>query len=365
MTHWTVDDEAYLVSHLKVGVPVQDIAKALKKTPCAVYHKKFNLGFADGRRPHPVFSDEKVIERLLQLYDEGYTLRQMGKEVGISYDLVRRVMARKGVKTRKKFSLKTARTYAPELIEKVRYLFLVEKKTQKEIGTLLGMRSTTVRDLCISRGFRRNSDWTEHQRDTMSEMLLAGRSVEDVSATIGKSLSAIVNKGFANETLKHLPQLNITNNRVTGRSRSLKVVLKARLKSATNSPQTRGLACNIDLDYLKSVLVYQDGLCFYTGEPLNTIAQHPYCLSLDRHDSSQGYIRGNVVLCGWIVNKMKQNVPFEQFIEVCGRLHAKWATLKATLPAATLKPDPQCRRFDFSRPMLESPLSIATMATGL
>ena len=37
------------------------------------------------------------------------------------------------------------------------------------------------------------------------------------------------------------------------------------------------------------------------------ILKNPCVLSVDRIDSSKGYTQDNIVLCTWIVNKMKNN----------------------------------------------------------
>lgn len=62
----------------------------------------------------------------------------------------------------------------------------------------------------------------------------------------------------------------------------------------------------------------QQGLCAYSKLPLNNIANHLQLASLDRIDSSIGYTRSNIQLVCTAVNKMKQNLTEEQFLNFCG-----------------------------------------------
>lgn len=67
---------------------------------------------------------------------------------------------------------------------------------------------------------------------------------------------------------------------------------------------------NIDLEYLKSLWQSQNGICPYTGIELTlpTYKKHKFyfnCASLDRIDSSKGYIKGNVQFIALPINLMK------------------------------------------------------------
>lgn len=69
--------------------------------------------------------------------------------------------------------------------------------------------------------------------------------------------------------------------------------------------------CNIDLDYLKSLWDNQDGKCAITNikmkERLWNTAHDPEQASLDRIDSSKGYIKGNVRFVCLFINYAKNS----------------------------------------------------------
>ncbi len=40
-------------------------------------------------------------------------------------------------------------------------------------------------------------------------------------------------------------------------------------------------------------------------------------ISIDRVDSSKGYIEGNIVLCKLIINQMKSDLVLDNFLNIC------------------------------------------------
>jgi len=97
--------------------------------------------------------------------------------------------------------------------------------------------------------------------------------------------------------------------------------IQYRFVSAKNRAKYKGLEFNITLEEIEKMWDAQDGKCFYTGEPMSTCGESSTTLSLDRVDSTLGYIEGNVVLCQWRVNKMKQNMSYKEFVELVHLIH--------------------------------------------
>lgn len=76
--------------------------------------------------------------------------------------------------------------------------------------------------------------------------------------------------------------------------------------------------CDIDLAYLKELWESQQGRCAYTGLPLRT-RNHKTgralidVASLDRIDSSKGYVKGNVQFVSAALNLAKSDLPDSEF----------------------------------------------------
>ena len=61
----------------------------------------------------------------------------------------------------------------------------------------------------------------------------------------------------------------------------------------------------ISLPKLAELFRNSGGRCYYTGLEFSTTQPGPLYLSVDRIDSSKGYVDGNVVFCCWFVNVAK------------------------------------------------------------
>lgn len=96
---------------------------------------------------------------------------------------------------------------------------------------------------------------------------------------------------------------------------SLENFLSNKLKES----KQRKLDHTITLKHLLDRYNIQKGLCFYSGRvmELSLKTESLNSMSLDRIDSTQGYIEGNVVLCCSIINFMKQNYNTSAFYEAC------------------------------------------------
>lgn len=78
---------------------------------------------------------------------------------------------------------------------------------------------------------------------------------------------------------------------------------------------------NIDMKYAWDILVEQDNKCAYTKLPL----EFPKdaiggTASLDRIDSSKGYVKGNIQWVHTNVNNMKGALTHNEFINICKKI---------------------------------------------
>ena len=79
----------------------------------------------------------------------------------------------------------------------------------------------------------------------------------------------------------------------------------------------------LTLDYMMGIYHAQDGKCALSGEQMTHITgkgRGSTNISIDRIDSSKGYVPGNVQLVCAIINCMKNEHPQEEFIKFCQKV---------------------------------------------
>lgn len=88
-----------------------------------------------------------------------------------------------------------------------------------------------------------------------------------------------------------------------------------RFTAASRRAKDRNIEFDITEEYLKTLYKNQNGCCYYTGIPFNIDTKH-YTWSIDRVDSSKGYVMDNVVLAANIINSMKNELSVNEFIDI-------------------------------------------------
>lgn len=100
------------------------------------------------------------------------------------------------------------------------------------------------------------------------------------------------------------------------------------LKKFVSSIKSRANAIDVpfdlDVEYLLSVLTKQEYKCHYTDRTLDFTLEtysrnypHREYPSLDRITPSKGYVKGNVVWVLYYINRMKNDLSDDEFIDAC------------------------------------------------
>lgn len=100
------------------------------------------------------------------------------------------------------------------------------------------------------------------------------------------------------------------NSTIQGRAR---VFLQNARKSAAKRQQAFDL---IVLDIV-NCWEMQEGICAYSGREMTLKAGELNTVSIERIDSTQGYIPENTILVCQAINRMKSNFGFYDFYELC------------------------------------------------
>lgn len=118
--------------------------------------------------------------------------------------------------------------------------------------------------------------------------------------------------------------------RLEHRSRSRKTLLGSLRElyyQAKYRAQRKGIRCEIDYEYLVHLYHAQNGLCAMSGAEMtyekrtrHSVWENWANMSLDRIDSSVGYIPGNVHLVCVSINVMKNDLPMPLFVNLCRKI---------------------------------------------
>ncbi len=94
-------------------------------------------------------------------------------------------------------------------------------------------------------------------------------------------------------------------------------MLLARLNQAKARAKQKNIEFNLSLIDLLDKWTRQKGLCFYSGTELSTKRGDDNVISIDRVNSSKGYVKDNIVLTTWVINIMKMDSSSDLFFNNC------------------------------------------------
>lgn len=93
--------------------------------------------------------------------------------------------------------------------------------------------------------------------------------------------------------------------------------LEMLLRHTKNNSRKYYRECLITIEYLHYLWNQQDGICYYTNKPMIYGLGFRDSVSIDRIDSSKGYIEGNIALCRKQINVMKNDATIKELLDFC------------------------------------------------
>lgn len=93
-------------------------------------------------------------------------------------------------------------------------------------------------------------------------------------------------------------------------------------KSSRSNARLHKWEHNLTPEYIQQLLDKQDYKCAYSKTSFYNDKKDKLTYpTIDRIDSSKGYIKGNVCVCTWLVNTMKSNLTTEQFKDIITKIY--------------------------------------------
>ena len=97
-------------------------------------------------------------------------------------------------------------------------------------------------------------------------------------------------------------------------------IFRVRHRTAKQRARKRGLEFSITIEYIVNLFEEQKGLCYITGMVLSLDKYKHNTISIDRIDSSKGYIEGNIGLCTDFINGAKSDYTMKELLDILSQI---------------------------------------------
>lgn len=142
----------------------------------------------------------------------------------------------------------------------------------------------------------------------------------------GFSKDRTVYGGYSKLCKSCISKSNKNKNRKKKIKTDVEYYLRTKCTRIKHRAKKDGISFDLTPRYLTELYHSQNGLCYYTEEPMRIDCDRvtPDSMSLDRLDPTKGYVEGNVVLCQTSMNAMKQDRTEAEFREFLERRIEQW-----------------------------------------
>lgn len=202
-------------------------------------------------------------------------------------------------------------------------------KTAKEISKVLNFDTSVIYSFCKRHNIelvRGNSGG--HNKLNMSGLIINGLKIISEEPSIKKRTRWLCECPCGKQFVACGP--DIRNNKIKTCGCRISIVSRRNWQGYENIPrllwstivknaESRKLDLTITIEYLNDLIIKQDFKCALSGIKL-VFAKKGGTASLDRIDSSKGYIEDNVQWIHKDINFMKQDYDEKYFIDICTKI---------------------------------------------
>lgn len=114
---------------------------------------------------------------------------------------------------------------------------------------------------------------------------------------------------------------------IPSQDRALMSLIRSRITTSRCNNAKSGRPFDMDANLVYQLYKDQEGKCVYTGEEFTLIKGHPGNLSIDKIIPELGYVKGNLQLVCWAINRAKGDLSEEIFLSMCKVVHERATTI--------------------------------------
>lgn len=291
------------------------------------------------------------IEYIKQLCLDGKSAKTIANILNVEYMKIYRIIKRNG------FPLNSDLWYDDNTINEIKN-YLLSGKTYKEIGLIYGKEDFNILSIAKKFGFKSENrkklseeektkilemhqqglflcemeDILQRPDSTISQFLLTQGLETDIGEKrrINKELAAygkricggckreLFRKDFFNRICKECARSNGRKNyKIYKEKMTIERFARLKVKNAKSRAKTKNINFDFTVEDFLKLYIKQNGNCFYSGLPMSINIDDNRIMSIDRINSDLGYTKDNCVLTIRVVNIMKNNLSFSEFIKMC------------------------------------------------
>ena len=106
--------------------------------------------------------------------------------------------------------------------------------------------------------------------------------------------------------------------------------IRVKVQEARQNSKRSNRPFDIDANYIYELWKTQNNKCIYTNEDFVIEKNHNGNLSIDKIVPDLGYVKGNLQLVCWAVNRAKGDLSHEVFLKMCEIIHLRATTSEST-----------------------------------
>lgn len=309
ITKWTDEKVKELKQMIANKISPDEIAIKMGFSKISILTKGYDLGFNFSYLKSKVEWNEENISKLIKLNDEKKQANEISKEFGCSVHIIHKKLSDLRIKSKNV-------NYITDDEKKTLIELFNEGHTINYISKILKRSSPYLCKIAKDLGLvSKKSQQIQEQLNLSKEGKRKCRSCNNVFPYTEEFFrTRSMCKECAKTKRKGKYQSSITN--IT-----LEKLLVLRNRTCYGRACKKGLDFDITPEYLMELYTNQNGLCYYSGMKMEIAIKgninNYNTLSIDRIDSSKGYVKGNIVLCCDCVNTMKMKLTTNEFLTIC------------------------------------------------
>lgn len=311
---WTDEDKNLLIQLRMEGLTNQQIANRLRRSSRAIQTTSVKLGIVPLSHFKPWTDEDKSLLKELKI--DGLTYEQLANRFGRTPSAVQVMSSKLGIVP---IRIRESWTVEEEsLLKELKETELTDKQIASQLGRTLDAIKNTNRRMRIVSSPQSPPPlrfWTSDMDTLLGELYDKGLSNKEIGKKINKKTTVIQAR------LYKIGLRRTSKRKRYKRHETYKLLSLSYFRSIKGGADSRNLQFCITPQDAYEMFIKQDGKCALSGCSIYLNPEyrkgHIQTASLDRIDSTKGYLPNNIQWVHKDINKLKTNFGEKCFRSMC------------------------------------------------